>query len=211
VPNPDYCKVAGVPSAGAIDLTSARTGGSARQCAAEHTGEQSMKQFCILGIAAIPAIALAVSSGGSLAQPKTLKDQLVGSWTLVSAETIEPSGSKLPLVKGTPMKGVQVFTADGRLSFQVIGDHQKIASNDRYKMTAEEMKAIAESILSYFGTYTVNEAEKSYTIRIESSSFQNQTANPAKRMVELNGDDLKITNPGRLAGGQTATVWKRLK
>jgi hypothetical protein len=73
------------------------------------------------------------------------------------------------------------------------------------------MKAMAESILSYFGSYTANETEKSFTVQIESSSFQNQTANPAKRMVELNGDDMKVTNPGRLAGGQTVIVWKRVK
>jgi hypothetical protein len=160
---------------------------------------------------AIAAVALGINSSNTLAQQKTLKEQLVGSWSLVSAETVEPNGSKLPLVKGTPVKGFQVFTADGRMSFHVIGDHQKLASNDRTKMTPEEMKSMAESTLSYFGTYTVNEAEKSYTIRIEGSSFQNQTANPAKRMVELNGDDLKVTNPGRLAGGQTIIVWKRIK
>jgi hypothetical protein len=175
-------------------------------------GGQSMKQFGIFSIAAIAAIALAVNSSGSVAQPKTLKDQLVGSWTLVSAETVETNGNRVPLVKGTPMKGLLFFTADGRVSFQVIGEHQRLASNDRIKMTAEEMKAMAESALSYFGTYTVNEAEKSFTMKIEASTFQNQTAiAAAKRMVELNGDDLKITNPGRLAGGQTINVWKRAK
>jgi hypothetical protein len=31
-------------------------------------------------------------------------------------------------------------------------------------------------------------------------------------MIELSGgDELKVTNPGRLAGGQTIIVWKRLK
>jgi len=170
-----------------------------------------MKHRHIPSLSVITALGLALLPGSALAQQKTLKDQLVGTWTLVSAESIEPNGTKFPLVKGTPMKGFQVFTADGRVSFQVIGDHARVASNDRTKMTPEEMKATAESILSYFGTYTVNEAEKSYTVRIESSSFQNQTANPGKRMVELNGDDLKVTNPGRLAGGQTIMVWKRAK
>jgi hypothetical protein len=170
-----------------------------------------MNHLGIFSISAIAAMTLAFNCTESVAQQKTLKDQLLGSWTLVSAETIEPNGTKFPLVKGTPVKGFQVFTAEGRVSFQVIGDHQRLASNDRTKMTPEEMKAMAESILSYFGTYTVNEAEKSYTVRIESSSFQNQTANDGKRMVELNGDDLKVTNPGRLAGGQTMMVWKRIK
>ena len=170
-----------------------------------------MSRFGFLSVSAIAAIALAVIPTEIVAQQKTLKDRLIGVWTLVSAETIEPNGTKFPLVKGSPIKGFQVFTADGKVSLQIIGDHAKVVSNDRMKMTPEEMKASAESLLSYFGTYTVNEAEKSYTVRIESSSFQNQTANPGKRTVELSGDDLKVTNPGRLAGGQTIIVWKRAK
>jgi hypothetical protein len=78
-------------------------------------------------------------------------------------------------------------------------------------LTPDEMKATAESALSYFGTYTVNDAEKSYTIQIERSSFTNQTAAPAKRTVELTGDEMKVTNAGRLSGGQTITVWRRAK
>jgi len=127
--------------------------------------------LAFLSVSAIAAIALAVIPTEIVAQQKTLKDQLVGVWTLVSAETIEPNGTKFPLVKGSPIKGFQVFTADGKVSFQIIGDHAKVGSNDRMKMTPEEMKASAESLLSYFGTYTVNEAENSYTVRIESSSF----------------------------------------
>jgi hypothetical protein len=122
-----------------------------------------MERFGMIGVIAFVTAALTLNSGDTIAQPKTLKDQLVGSWTLVSAETIDTSGSRAPLVKGTPMKGLLVFTPDGRVSFQVIGDHQKLASNDRTKMTPDEMKAMAESTLSYFGTYTVNEQEKSYT------------------------------------------------
>jgi hypothetical protein len=167
-----------------------------------------MNQFNVLGYTALLSILFGASDAS--AQQKSLKDQLVGTWTLVSAETIEPSGNKMPLVKGA-MKGLQIFTEAGKVSFQVIGDHAKLASNDRTKMTPDEMKATAESILSYFGTYTVNEAEKSYTMQIESSSFTNQTANPAKRTVAMNGDEMKVTNPGRLAGGQTIIVWRRIK
>ena len=135
----------------------------------------------------------------------------MGTWALVSAETIEPNGTRTPMVKGTDVKGLLIFTDSGKVSFQIIGGHAKLASNDRMKITPDEMKATAESILSYFGTYTVNEAEKSYTVQIESSSFQNQTATPGKRMVTLAGDELKLANPSRLAGGQTVNVWKRAK
>jgi hypothetical protein len=159
----------------------------------------------------IAAIAVFLLLQPVQAQQKTVKEQLIGTWTLVSADFTDAAGTKMPLVKGSPIKGLQIFTADGRVTFQVIGDHPKIASNDRQKMTAEEMKSTAESILSYFGTYTVDESEKSYTLRIESSSFANQTANPSKRLVEINGDDMKVTNPVRIAGGQTLMVWRRVK
>jgi lipocalin-like protein len=170
-----------------------------------------MNRRHILSLSAIAALGLSALPGNAVAQQKTLKEQLVGTWTLVSAEAVEPNGTRMPLVKGTDVKGLQIFTDSGKVSFQLIGGHAKIASNDPMKMTPDEMKATAESVLSYFGSYTVNEAEKSYAIQIESSSFTNQTANPAKRMVALTGDEMTVTNPGRLAGGQTITVWKRTK
>lgn len=168
-----------------------------------------MKARAYALIPALLGLALAVSNAA--AQQKSLKEQLVGTWTLVSATSIDTSGAKAPLVKGAPVKGMQIFTDSDKVSFQVIGDHARIASNDRGKMTPEEMKSLSESTLSYFGTYTVNEAEKSYTLQLESSTFQNQTAAPAKRMVAFIGDELTVTNAGRLAGGQTIMVWKRAK
>jgi hypothetical protein len=71
---------------------------------------------------------------------------------------------------------------------------------------------MAQGSLAYFGTYSVNEADKSYTVRIEGSSFPNQNGTDGKRIVtSLTGDELKVTNPARLAGGQILTVWKRAK
>jgi hypothetical protein len=174
-------------------------------------GRNIMNRRSIFGLSAITVLGLATLSTGAMAQTKTLKEQLVGVWTLVSAEAVEPNGTKMPLVGGTDVKGLQIFTDSGKVSFQAIGGHTTIASKDRMKMTPDEMKATAESILSYFGSYTVNEAEKSYTIQIESSSFANQIGVPAKRMVALTGDEMKVTNPGRLAGGQTITMWRRTK
>jgi hypothetical protein len=48
-------------------------------------------------------------------------------------------------------------------------------------------------------------------LNIERSSFQNQVASNVKRVATLMGDELKIDNPGRQAGGRTVTVWRRAK
>jgi hypothetical protein len=115
-------------------------------------------------------------------------------------------------MEGRDLKGLLIFTDNGRMSIQVITDFSKVASNDRMKTTPAEEKAVAHGVLSYFGTYTINEADKTLTYRIERSSFPNQvTGADAKRVIALTGDELKLDNPGRTAGGRTVMVWRRAK
>jgi hypothetical protein len=40
-------------------------------------------------------LAVGLSASDSIAQQKSLKEQLVGTWTLVSSDQVRPDGSKL--------------------------------------------------------------------------------------------------------------------
>ena len=52
--------------------------------------------------ALIPAFdGFALAASGAIAQTKTIKEQQIGTWTLVSAQTVEPGGARSPLVNGT--------------------------------------------------------------------------------------------------------------
>jgi hypothetical protein len=54
--------------------------------------------------------------------------------------------------------------------------------------------------------YTVSKPHNMIIFRIESSSFPNQIAGrDAKRVATLTGEELKLDNPGRTAGGRTVT------
>jgi hypothetical protein len=63
-------------------------------------------------------LAVSLSSSDSLAQQKTLKEQLVGTWTLVSSDQVRLDGSKLKQF-GTNPKGINVFDANGRFFLMV--------------------------------------------------------------------------------------------
>jgi lipocalin-like protein len=165
----------------------------------------------ILSISAIVAFSLALLPGGAVGQQKSIKEQIVGVWTLVSFDSFDSSGAKIPNMEGGNLKGQYIFADNGRMSLQVISEYPKLASNDRMKTTAAEEKAIAHGILSYFGSYTINEADKTVSLNIERSSFPNQVAPSVKRVVTFTGDELKLDNPGRLAGGRTVMVWRRVK
>ena len=170
-----------------------------------------MNRRRILSLSAMTALGLTLLPGSGVAQQKTLKEQLVGTWTLVSFESFDSSGAKVPNMEGGDLKGQLIFTDNGRMSNQMITQFPKIASSDRLKSTPAEDKAVAHGILSYFGTYTVSEPDKTILLNIERSSFPNQVASNVKRVATLTGDELKIDNPGRQAGGRTVTVWRRAK
>jgi len=73
----------------------------------------------ILGLPIILAFGLAFQPGVALSQEKPLKEQIVGSWTLVSAVDTHPDGNKTNPWGASP-KGAYMFGADGRFTQMAI-------------------------------------------------------------------------------------------
>ena len=151
--------------------------------------------------------------GTAAAQPASLKDQIVGSWNFVVAEVTAPDGKKSFPFGETP-KGILIFTADGRFAqIHVAGDVPRIASNNRLTGTPEEYAEIMRRSLSVFGTYTVDEAGKTVTYKIVSSSFPNWEGEAQTRTIDhLTAEEFQNTNPN-VAGGRGSALnrYKRAK
>jgi len=158
----------------------------------------------------VSVLALALVAGSAVGAPKAKvgKRQLVGSWTLVSITPSSPTAQ----VYG-PNDGVVTFEADGRfVQALATADLPKYASNNRDSGTPEENKAIIHGSLSFFGTYSLDEADGTLTLHVERGSFPNWNGTDQKRMItSLTANELKWHNPGASAGGTTETVWKRGK
>ena len=131
-----------------------------------------MKRVRMLAVATLFAV-VALSSDATFAQSTTVKDQLIGTWTLIAADSLQKDGSKAEVFGPSP-RGILIFTSDGRFALvQMRSDLPKIASNSRDKATPEETSAIVSGSIAYYGTYSVNEAEKLILVRIEASTFPN--------------------------------------
>jgi hypothetical protein len=158
-------------------------------------------------------LALALSAGAAAAQPaKSLADQIVGTWNFVVAEVAAPDGKKSFPFGETP-KGILIFTPDGRFAqIHVAGDVPKIASNNRLTGTPEEYAGIMRRSLSVFGTYTVDEANKTVTYHIVSSSFPNWEGEAQTRSIDkLTAEEFVNTNPGVAGGrGSASNFYKRV-
>ena len=70
----------------------------------------------------------------------------------------------------------------------------------------EEYKAVVQGSIAHFGTYTVNEADRTITFHIQTSTFPNWNGAVQKRPFTLKGDELKWTTPAASGGGSGEVV-----
>jgi hypothetical protein len=163
----------------------------------------------IVILSAITVLGLALPAGDAAAQQKTLKEQLVGTWTLVSYEDINPNGTK---------KQYQVLMLDagGRYAWVEAPSDRPKLKGSRADATAEEFHAAVGTFAANFGTWSVNEADKTLIRRIEGALVPNPEGKEAfadyvclptrsigscRETITLAGDELKVTQPalvGRL-------------
>jgi hypothetical protein len=174
-------------------------------------GRNPVNRRSILSFPALILMGLALLPSNAAAQQKSIKDQIVGTWTLVSTTGRLADGSP---TWGTNPKTLLLFTDNGRFSAHLMrSDRSKFAANSRLKGTPDENKATVEGTLSYFGTYTISEPDKTITYHIEGSSYPNWNGTDQKRpILSLTADELKYANPAP-SGGTAASelLWKRAK
>ena len=154
-------------------------------------------------LSAIVALCVGLCVASATAQQATLKDQIVGTWTMVS------STARF----GTNPKGQMIFLPNGRYSFMISRvDVPKFAANNVTQGTAEENAAVVKGVIANFGTWSVDEATKTLTTNVEASTYPNLNGASQKRVISsITADELKYTNPTSAAGTVDEAVWKRVK
>jgi len=171
-----------------------------------------MNRFSFFIFSTIGTLALAAMPTGAAAQQKSLKDQLVGIWTVASIENTAPNGAKR-LIFGANPKGQYIFDAGGRFSLMLVNpDISKFKVNNRLEGTTEENKAVVQGTVAYFGAWSVDEANKAIVLKMEGHLFPNARDATQKRTVRrISADEWESFNAESGAGGTTVSVWKRAK
>jgi hypothetical protein len=168
-----------------------------------------MNRCSILSISATTVLVLALVPSSAVSQQKSLKDQLVGAWTIVSQEVTAPDGTKRQGPGGPNPRGILILDASGRYAF-VVGrpDRPKFkSSNPRLEGTAEEFAAAVRTFAAEFGTWSVNEADKTLIRGYEGALVANNEGREEKGSVSLAGDELKVV----AAAGGRVDVFRRAR
>jgi len=170
-----------------------------------------MDRRSILGLPAMVGLGFPALVSSASAQQKSMKDQIVGTWTFVSALDVHPDGKKTDRWGPNP-KGIFMFDSHGHFAqFITRSDLPKFAAGAVDKGTAEEAKAVLAGFVASFGTYTVNETDKPVTTHVEGSVFPNLVGRDQKRAIaSLTANELKYVNPTTSMGMSAEATWKRV-
>jgi Lipocalin-like domain len=156
----------------------------------------SRNVFGLCGIAVAAVVAL-TTSVASQTQQKSDKELIAGSWTLMIADNISREGNNVPGFGPLPT-GTARFGTDGRYTFEVVPSTSK------------------QSGVSASGTYTLDEAGKALTLKVEESSVPNWKGTTQTGVVKfVSSDHLGWTTSAPLVASSdfsgTELIWARAK
>lgn len=145
-------------------------------------------------------------AGTAAAEDSSVKSQLAGSCTLASIYDLLKDGRKND-TWGESVKGSLFLALSGQFSVQ-------IAAANRDKAVTKSPRVPVGPIVTYFGTYTIDEGGKGLTYHVERSSFPGWDGIDRKIVIEsMTGGELKLVSTvhrdptlGDFASYQT---WKR--
>src|SRR5437016_3429304 len=80
-----------------------------------HQGETAMNCYRNVTASTVALLGIALLPDNGMAQQKSLKEQLVGAWTIVSNDNTTPDGKKEQIFGANP-KGILIFDASGQFA-----------------------------------------------------------------------------------------------
>jgi Lipocalin-like domain len=164
-----------------------------------------MKQLISLSTAAL-LLRLFLPVGHAAAQ--TANDQFKGSsWRLISAK-VERGGKIVHLI-APGLQGFLMFDSNDHFLVAITrsGLHKSGQAG-----TLGGSKAALQRSITCFGTYSINDADRTINVHIEGSTFPKWTGTDQKRLFTVTGDKLKWTNSAATgAAGTAELVWQRVR
>lgn len=150
-----------------------------------------------------------------------VREQLVGSWSLVSRVSTLANGEALPDrgLAATP-RGLLIYDRTGHVAAQLSRQGRKVEMIGEECQEAAKIRGTndtAQTVLgydAYFGTFTVNEKEGFVVHHLGSALFPGDVGKDIKRNFTISGDKLTIQFNTTTADGTPVTrtlVWERMK
>ena len=123
-------------------------------------------------------------------------DSLVGTWRGARYEVWDPDG-RATTPFGDPVSGYAVFDATGHAFIQLMRTPAIPPFASPQAPTPEEIRSAHSAFAAYYGPYTVDNAARTMTIRVEGSNMPSYTGTNQVRPFRVEGETLTLGVPGQ--------------
>ena len=128
----------------------------------------------------------------------SLKNELVGTWKLLSYIEVPIAGDDSLFPMGKNPYGLLMYTTDGYMSVQISKEGRlPYKSDDKLLASTEEMASSLQGYIAFCGKFKVDNSTAVVTYTVESSLFPNWKNKIQRRKIDFEGDVLylKSTEP----------------
>ena len=79
-------------------------------------------------------------------------------------------------------------------------------------MSHKTAATVAQGVVAMYGSFTVDEANKTIIVKFEGSSFAKFVGTEGKRLItSINDNEFQSTKPATSTGTKAELVWRRVK
>lgn len=160
-------------------------------------------------------IAAAVSAPLAMAQngQRSLRDQLIGSWRLISWEEKNPANGEISYPCGKNAVGRIMYDAGGRMAAQIMNpDRRKVGGANlrtwANNLSAEESREVLNGYVAYFGTFDIDETKRIVTHHVRGELRPLFVGAERARTVEFLTEDRIVLGYSQTSGENRLT-WER--
>ena len=148
-----------------------------------------------INVLCLSASALMLLPTGVVAQQKSLKEQIQGPWSLASCNNTNAKGEKTAYCANNP-RGILILAGNGNYAVQIVAGGRKDANDP--------------AIAANFGTWSVNEADKTLTRHFVGAREPANEGRDSKVNISLNEGEMRLTGPG-FQGEHLDSTYRRFK
>jgi hypothetical protein len=161
-----------------------------------------MRKVAALAVAAAISLALRPSFGVAFAQENGLKDRLIGTWKIISWESLRPDGQVLNIWMGLHPTGLLIYQPNGYFALQFMADPRPTFAQNPATTAPpyDEFRNAFFGYYAYWGTYTVNANGTGVVHNVQGSQRPPAVGQKFQRSVSIDGTKLVITTPSYKAG-----------
>jgi hypothetical protein len=160
-----------------------------------------MRNVVTLVVATVISLTYAPLTSSAIAQ-QGLKDRVVGTWKILSWETLRPNGEIVNIWMGLHPTGLIIYQPNGYMAVQFMADPRPTFAQIPATSPPpyDEFRNAFFGYYAYWGTYTINEDGNGVTHNVRGSERPGEVGIKYTRYISIYGTKLVITTPSYQAG-----------